>query len=215
VVSRYFYRYAMNAFISFSSTPGRYNLQIETTSVIGERRFVVAKEIVDFIHNHFPLKHEPSANPEYAWMHGLVQRNQAVHFLRRFGNVDQGIIAAPDPLQELVASFRSFSKTAAEGSTSDEYDPMDFDNDVATSIAHLDASIHHIHKVNFVSLARSSCPSPPVSAPVASDDEDDGDNGDNKDLGLSDNQTADNVALRMSIKICANSNLLSTATCNT
>jgi len=68
--------------------------------MIGERRFVVAKETVDFIHNNFPLKHTPSANPEYAWMHGLMQRNQAVQkdslFSDNFGDVDQGMIAALD-----------------------------------------------------------------------------------------------------------------------
>jgi len=42
--------------------------------IIGERHFVVAKETVDFIHNNFPLKHAPSANPEYAWMYGLMQQ---------------------------------------------------------------------------------------------------------------------------------------------
>ena len=82
--------------------------------MIGERRFVVAKETVDFIYSNFPLKHAPSANPEYAWMHGLMQRNQAVQkdslFSDDFGDVDQGIIAALMPLQELVASSLSFSK---------------------------------------------------------------------------------------------------------
>ena len=40
--------------------------------MIGERRFVVAKETVDFIHNKFPLKHAKSANSECVWMHGLM-----------------------------------------------------------------------------------------------------------------------------------------------
>jgi len=128
--------------------------------MIGERRFAVAKQTVDSIHNNFPQKHAPSANPEYAWMHGLMQRNQAVHkdslFSDGFGDVDQGIIAALDPLQELVASFQSFSKAAVEGSTSDESDPMDFDNEVAESTAHLDASPHLIHKVDVSSFSRSS-----------------------------------------------------------
>jgi len=168
--------------------------------MIGERRFVVAKETVDFIHNNFPLKHAPSANPEYAWMHGLIQRNQADQkdslLSDDFGDVDQGIIAALDPLQELVASSQSFPKAAVEGSTSDESDHMDFDNEVAESIAHLDASSHLIHKVDVSSLSRSSRTSLPVSASMASDDENDGDDGDDEDLGLSDDQTADNIALR-------------------
>jgi len=170
--------------------------------MIGERRFVVAKETVDFIHNNFPLKHAPSANPKYAWMHGFMQHNQAVQkdslFSDDFGDVDQGIIAALDPLQELVASSQSFSKAAVESSTSDESYPMDFDHEVAESIAHLDASPHPIYKVDsdVSSFSRSSRISLPVSASMASDDENDGDDGDDEDLGLSDNQTADNIALR-------------------
>jgi len=74
-------------------------------------------------------------------MYALMQGNQAVQkddlFSDDFGDVDQGIIAALDPLQELVASSQSFSKAAVENSTSDESDPMDFDNKVAESIAHL------------------------------------------------------------------------------
>jgi hypothetical protein len=73
---------------------------------------------------------------------------------------------------------------------------MDFDDEVAESIAHLDASPHLIHKVDFSSLARSSSTLQPVSAPIASDDEDDGDDGDDEDLGLNEDQTADDIALR-------------------
>jgi len=168
--------------------------------MIGERRFVVAKETVDIIHNNFPLKHAPSANPEYTWMHGLMQRNQAVQkdslFSDNFGDVDQCIIAALDPFQELMASSQSFSKAAVEGSTSDESDLMDFDNEVAESNAHLDTSPHLIHKVDVSSLSRSSRTSLPVSASMASGDKNDGDDGDDKDPGLSDDQTADNIALR-------------------
>ena len=53
-----------------------------------------------------------------------------------------------------------------------------------------------IHKVDFSSLARSSGISPPVSAPIASDDERDGDDGDDEDLVFSDDKTADNIAVR-------------------
>ena len=55
-----------------------------------------------------------------------------------------------------MASSHSFSKAAVEGNTSDESNPMDFDNEVAESIAHLDASPHLIHKVDVSSFSRSS-----------------------------------------------------------
>jgi len=61
--------------------------------MLGNRRFAVARETVDFIYNISPLKHALCVNPEYEWMHGLMQRNQAVykesHVFDDFGDVDQ------------------------------------------------------------------------------------------------------------------------------
>ena len=82
-----------------------------------------------------------------------------------------------------------FSKAAAEVSTS-EIDPMDFDNEVAEGITHLDVSPNLFHKVYFSSLARCSRP---VLVTITSESADDG--GD-KDLGISDDWTADNVAIQ-------------------
>ena len=48
-----------------------------------------------------------------------------------------------------------FSKGTAEVSTS-EIDPIDFDNEVAEGITHLDVSPNLFHKVDFSSLARCS-----------------------------------------------------------
>jgi len=62
--------------------------------------------------------------------------------------------AALDPLHELVVLSQPFSK-AAQVSTS-EFDPMDFDNEVAEGINHLDVSSNLFHKVDLSSLARSS-----------------------------------------------------------
>ena len=60
--------------------------------------------------------------------------------------------AALDPLHELVVLSQPFSK-AAQVSTS-EFDPMDFDNEVAEGITHLDVSSNLFHKVDVSSLAR-------------------------------------------------------------
>jgi len=77
------------------------------------------------------------------------------HFSDDFGDVDQSIIAASDPLQEFVASSQSFSKAAVEHSTSEKYDLMDFDNEVAESIAHLDASPYLSHSQSRFFIPRS------------------------------------------------------------
>ena len=85
-----------------------------------------------------------------------------------------------------------FSKAAAEVSTS-EIDPMDFDNEVAEGITHLDVSPNLFHKVDFSSLARCSRNWLPDLATITSES---ADNCDDKDLGISDDWIADNVAIQ-------------------
>ena len=74
-----------------------------------------------------------------------------------------------------------------------EIDPMDFDNEVAEGITHLDVSPNLFHKVYFSSLARCFRTWLPVLVTTTSESANDG--GD-KDLGISDNWTADNVAIQ-------------------
>jgi len=59
-------------------------------------------------------------------------------------------------------------KAAAEVSTS-EFDPMDFDNEVAEGITHLDVSPNLFHKVDFPSLARCSRNGLPVLVIITSE----------------------------------------------
>jgi len=54
-----------------------------------------------------------------------------------------------------VVLSQPLSQAAAEVSTS-EFDPMDFDNEVAEGITYLDVSRNLFHKVDFSSLARCS-----------------------------------------------------------
>jgi len=85
-----------------------------------------------------------------------------------------------------------FSKAAAEVSTS-ELDPMDFDNEVAEGVIHLDVSPNLFHKIDFSSLAHCSRTWVPVLVTTTSESAKDG--GD-KDLGISDDWIADNVAIQ-------------------
>ena len=70
---------------------------------------------------------------------------------------------------------------------------MDFDNEVAEGITHLDFSPNLFHKVYFSSLAHCSLTWLPILVTVTSESADD--DGD-KDLGISDDWTADNVAIQ-------------------
>jgi len=67
---------------------------------------------------------------------------------------------------------------------------MDFDNEVAEGITHLDVSPNLFHKVDFSSLARCSRTWLPVLVTSTSE------SGGDKDLGISDDWTADNVAIQ-------------------
>ena len=68
---------------------------------------------------------------------------------------------------------------------------MDFDNKVAGGITHLDIFPNLFHKVDFSFLARCSCHWLPVLATLTCES---ADNGGDKDLGISDDRIADNVA---------------------
>ena len=75
--------------------------------------------------------------------------------------------------------------------TSDS-DPIDFDYKVSEGITHLDVSPNLFQKVDFSSLARCSRTLLPVLVTITSES---GDNGGDKDLGISDDWIADNVAI--------------------
>jgi len=70
---------------------------------------------------------------------------------------------------------------------------MDFDNEVAEGITHLDVYPNLFHKVDFSSLARYSRTWLPVLVTITSESADDG--GD-KDLSISDDWITDNVAIQ-------------------
>jgi len=91
-----------------------------------------------------------------------------------------------------VVLSQPFSKAAAEVSTS-ESDPMDFDNEVAEGVNYLDVSPNLFHKVDFSSLARCSRNWLPILATIMSES---ANNGGDKELGISDDQIADNVAFQ-------------------
>ena len=80
---------------------------------IGDRRIVAVKETIDFIHDLFPLKHAPSANSEYAWLHRLLKRykSQKKNSLTEdVEDVQGNEIAALDPSKEAEEVLTRSSK---------------------------------------------------------------------------------------------------------
>ena len=84
--------------------------------LIGDRRLVVAKETMDFIHDCFPLKEEPLSNSEYAWVHNLLRQNRSPkkNLTTQDAEDMQGNeIVALDPLQESEKKRSGSSKPVA------------------------------------------------------------------------------------------------------
>jgi len=82
--------------------------------LIGDRRIVVAKETMDFIHDLFPFKHAPSANSEYAWLHRLLKRYKSPKknsLTEDVEDVQGNEIAALDPSQEAEEVLTRSSKS--------------------------------------------------------------------------------------------------------
>ena len=85
--------------------------------LIGDRRIVVAKETMDFIHDLFPLKNAPSANSEYAWLHRLLKRYKSPKknlLTEDFEDVQGNEIAALDPSQEADEVLTRSSKPVVQ-----------------------------------------------------------------------------------------------------
>jgi len=132
--------------------------------LIGDRRIVVAKETMDFIHDLFPLKHAPSANSEYAWLHHLLKRykspknNSLTEYVE---DVQGNESAALDP----SPSFDDSSSADSEDS-----DPMDIQGEVLVdiqgevleSLAHLEHAPTPPTIVKFSPIMSSSKFSPPA-----------------------------------------------------
>jgi len=85
--------------------------------LIGDRRIVVAKETMVFIHDLFPLKHAPSANSEYAWLHRLLKRYKSLKknsLTDDLEDVQGNEIAALDPSQEAAEVLTRSSKPVVQ-----------------------------------------------------------------------------------------------------
>ena len=57
-------------FVGFATLKGTYG----SVLMVGEGKYVVAREHVNYVQDHFPLQKEKSANPELDWLHRLLGR---------------------------------------------------------------------------------------------------------------------------------------------
>ena len=65
-------------FVGFATLKGIYG----SVLMVGEGKYVVAREHVNYVQDHFPLQKEKSANPELDWLHRLLDGRMILNWLR-------------------------------------------------------------------------------------------------------------------------------------
>ena len=61
-------------FVGFSTLQGTNG----SVLLVGDKKYVVAREHVSYVQDHFPLHQDRSANPELEWLHRLLARSNLV-----------------------------------------------------------------------------------------------------------------------------------------
>ena len=113
--------------------------------MVGEGKYVVAREHVAYVQDHFPLQRQKSANPELEWLHRLLGRyndNELVQVPDETGSRGpQGDVGAMS--EEEVAFDPSLlaSETADAENGSDQSDGLESDEEVSAVMEQLDESV--------------------------------------------------------------------------
>ena len=58
-------------FVGIATLQGTYG----SVLLVGDRKYVVAREHIAYVQDHSPLQQQKSANPELEWLHRLLGRN--------------------------------------------------------------------------------------------------------------------------------------------
>ena len=74
--------------------------------LVGDKKYVVAREHVSYVQDHFPLQQERSANPELEWLHRLLARNNDNDIVSEFTELQAGM--ATDPSSFIKRHFSGF-----------------------------------------------------------------------------------------------------------
>ena len=124
-------------FMGFATLKGTYG----SVLMVGEGKYVVAREHVAYVQDHFPLQARKSANPELDWLHRLLGRNNDNDMMQQDdgrSNLDPQTVHS----EEEEAAFDP-SLLAPETATSAEFDSdgLESDDEVKAVMEQLDESV--------------------------------------------------------------------------
>ena len=128
-------------FVGFATLKGTYG----SVLMVGEGKYVVAREHVNYVQDHFPLQKEKSANPELDWLHRLLGRhndNELAAAEQDEGGISRGPQGSTERQEEEVAFDPSL--LASEGTASgaeDDSDGLESDDGVKAVLEQLDEPI--------------------------------------------------------------------------
>ena len=112
--------------MGFATLQGTYG----SVLMVGDKKYVVAREHVSYVQDHFPLQQERSANPELEWLHRLLARSNDNDIVSEVTEQQAGMAIDPS----------SFVRDTVSSADSDS-DGFGSDDEVKTVISQLDASV--------------------------------------------------------------------------
>jgi hypothetical protein len=116
-------------FVGIATLQGTYG----SVLLVGDRKYVVAREHVNYVQDHFPLQREKSANKELAWLNRLLGRNNGNDIVGT--EMESQESAALDPMQ-LEEDDGVIVDTDSDGFESDD--------EVKSVISQLDSSVRQL-----------------------------------------------------------------------
>ena len=129
-------------FVGFATLKGIYG----SVLMVGEGKYVVAREHVNYVQDHFPLQKEKSANPELDWLHRLLGRQNDIE-LAAAEQVEGGTSRGPQgstEWEEEVAFDPSLLAPGEADCAEDDSDGLASDDGVKAVLEQLDESIPHL-----------------------------------------------------------------------
>jgi hypothetical protein len=115
-------------FVGLATLQGTYG----SVLMVGNNRYVVAREHVAYVQDHFPLQHEKSANPELEWLHRLLGRQNDNDM-----KPEDDVMSSRDEMALDPSSIESHTADVAE----DDSDGFESDDEVKAVLVQLDESI--------------------------------------------------------------------------
>jgi hypothetical protein len=120
-------------FVGFTTLQETYG----SVLMVGENSYVVAKEHVEYVQDHFPLQHEKSVNKELEFLHRLLGRGG--------GGILTGVNTSSQEHTELDPSYTDPPTVHVAG---DDSDCLESDNEVKTVVGQLDESVAQLSSYN-------------------------------------------------------------------